>query len=313
MVDLDSLESANGALLGSEFGSEQLAGPAIGSWLYTVGAAIPFVADAVTLVLSSIPFSRFKNRTASERSEAPGRMSEGLRLIFSDRRLVLLVLMVATLAGLQGMEAGVLVLLATTEWGVRQGAYGLFLGFGAVGSLLGSFAASSLVGRIGSARTLVAAAVSSGLAYLLMASAKTWILAAPAFVLVGLAVGAGSVVATSLRHRFTPPELQGRVGGAWRGVIWGAAPVGALAAGVVATVGGLRLPLVIAGALQCVVGVVLARPLLRHIADDRQRTTPASRGRHARAHVTNSDGLGLVAHDVLVAPPEAPTLDPRRT
>ena len=36
------------------------------------------------------------------------------------------------------MEAGVLVLLATMEWGVRTGAYGLFLAVGAVGNLVGS-------------------------------------------------------------------------------------------------------------------------------------------------------------------------------
>ena len=57
----------------------------------------------------------------------------------------------------------------------------------------------------------------------------------------------------------------GRVGSAWRGMIWGAAPVGALAAGALATAGGLTTPLVLAGVLQCAVAVVFARPLL-HIA-----------------------------------------------
>ena len=79
----------------------------------------------------------------------------------------------------------------------------------------------------------------------------------------GLAVTAITVVAISLRQRLTPPHLMGRVGSAWRGLVWGAAPVGALAAGSVATLGGLRLPLVLAGGLQCVVAVVFARPLLR--------------------------------------------------
>jgi len=310
LVDSSALESANGALMGSEFGAEQLAGPAIGSWLFTVGAAIPFIADAITLVLSCIPFSRFKKRT-EQPTEAPGRVSEGVRLLFADRRLTLLVLMVATLAGLQGMEAGVLVLLATTEWGVRQGAYGLFLGIGAAGSLFGSFAASSVVARFGSARTLIAAALFSGVAYLMMASAKTWLLAAPAFILVGLAVGAGSVVATSLRHRFTPADIQGRVGSAWRGIIWGVAPVGALAAGALATFGNIRLPLVIAGVLQCVVGVVLARPLLRTMTEDRHRTTPAAHGRHVRLSGTGSKDIRLAARDIVV-PTEAPTLDPRQ-
>ena len=77
---------------------------------------------------------------------------------------------------------------------------------------------------------------------------------APAFALVGFAVGVGSVVAISLRQRLTPAEVMGRVGAASRGIVWGAAPVGALVAGSLAALAGLRLPLVLAGVLQCVGG-----------------------------------------------------------
>ena len=114
---------------------------------------------------------------------------------------------------------------------------------------------------------LLCAAVISGLAYVVMAVAHTWLLAGAAFAMVGFAVAAGSVVAISLRQLLTPAELMGRVGSAWRGVVWGAAPVGALAAGVVAVFGGLRLPLIVAGVAQCVVAVLLARPLIRNLRD----------------------------------------------
>ena len=43
--------------------------------------------------------------------------------------------MVGSLSLFQGMESGVLVLLATKVWGVREGAYGLFLAAAAVGGL----------------------------------------------------------------------------------------------------------------------------------------------------------------------------------
>ena len=101
-----------------------------------------------------------------------------------------------------------------------------------------------------------------------MAAAQGWQLAGPAFALVGFAVGVGAVVANALRQRLTPPEVMGRVGAASRGIVWGAAPVGALVAGGLAALGGLRLPLVLAGMLQCVVAVVLARPLLRSLQED---------------------------------------------
>ncbi len=236
----------------------------MGTSLFALATSIPFFVDAVAMVLSSLPLVRFRT-TVPRPTESSTSVWEGVRLLFADRRLRVLVLMVAALAGLQGMETGVLVLLATTLWGVHTGAFGVFLATGAVGNLVGSVVTDRLVGRFGSAPTLIATAVVSGLAYLVMASANAWQVAAPAYFVLGTAVGIGSVVAISLRQRLTPGDLMGRVGSAWRGLVWGAAPVGALLAGSLATLGGLRLPIVLAGVLQILVAVVLARPLFRSI------------------------------------------------
>jgi MFS family permease len=264
LVRSDALEHANGVLSGTEAGAEQLAGPVVGTWLFAVNKAIPFFADAVVTVLSCIPLVGFRSK-APQPEGASDSMWEGVRLLFADRRLRVLLFMVGSLAGLQGMEGGILVLLATKEWGVAESAYGLFLAAGAAGTLVGSLWANRLVRRFGNGQTLIGAALVSGVGYLVMAAAGGWELAGPAFAVVGLAIGAGSVVAISLRQRLTPPDLMGRVGGAWRGIVWGAAPVGALVAGGVAAIAGLRVPLVLAGALQCAVGVVLARPLLHSL------------------------------------------------
>jgi MFS family permease len=272
LVESKALEHANGVLSGTEAGAEQLAGPVVGTWLFAVAQAIPFFTEAVVTLLSCIPLVGFRSK-APQPEGASTSAWEGARLLFADRRLRLLLLMVASLAGLQGMEGGILVLLATKVWGVREGAYGLFLAAGATGTLVGSLWANQLVRRFGNGQTLIAAALVSGVGYLVMAAAHGWQLAGPAFAVVGLAIGAGSVVAISLRQRLTPPDLMGRVGGAWRGLVWGAAPVGALIAGSVAAIAGLRFPLVLAGVLQCAVGIVLARPLLRSL---REGNTPTA-------------------------------------
>jgi MFS family permease len=264
LVEPGALEQANGVLSGTEAATEHLAGPVVGTSLFAVSQWLPFLADSIALLLSCFPFARFRTKPATAPTSSTS-IWEGVKHLFAERRLRVLLAMVATLAGLQGMEAGVLVLLATKEWGVRPAAYGLFLAAGAVGNLVGSVVAARLVARFGSGATLVVAAVCSGIGYLVMAAASSWALAGPAFVLVGVAVGTGSVVAVSLRQRLTPPDLMGRVGGAWRGIVWGAAPVGALVAGALAALGGLRVPLVLAGILQCGVAALLARPLLRSI------------------------------------------------
>jgi MFS family permease len=266
LVETDALERANGILTGTEAGAEHLAGPIVGTSMFAAAASLPFFADAITMILSSLPLVRLRAK-AREVPQSRTSMWEGIRLLFSDRRLRVLVVIVSALAALQGMETGVLVLLATNLWGVRTGAYGVFLAAGAVGNLLGSVLTERVVGRFGSASTLIGTAVVSGLAYLVMAAAHGWQLAAPAYFVSGMVVAMLSVAAISLRQRLTPSDLMGRVGSAWRGVVWGTAPIGALFAGVLAALGGLRLPIFLAGALQILVAVVFARPLFRSIRE----------------------------------------------
>ncbi len=236
--------------------------------------AVPFFADAIALVLSCLPLVGFRSKAPTSDESSPS-MWAGARILWGDPRLRIQILLVTALAGLQGMEAGVLVLLATTEWGVREGAYGLFLAVGAAGSLLGSLAANWLVRRFDSGRTLVTACFVSGVGYLIMAAAQGWQLAAPAFALGGFAVGVFVVVSVALRQRLTPAEAMGRVGAASRGIVCGAAAVGAIVAGGVAALAGLRVPLLLAGTLQCAVAVLLARPLVRSLREGMSRSVEA--------------------------------------
>lgn len=269
LVESDALERSNGLLTGTEAGAEHLAGPIVGTSMFAAAASLPFFADAITMILSSLALVRLRAKV-SERSTSRTSIWEGIRLLFGDRRLRVLVVIVSSLAGFQGLETGVLVLLATNQWGIRASAYGLFLASVAVGNLVGSVVAERLVGRFGSVQMLIGGAVVSGLAYLVMAAAHSWQLAAPAYFVVGTAVAVITVVAASLRQRLTPSDLMGRVGGAWRGVVWGTASVGTLLAGVLASLGGLQLPILLAGVLQIAVAVVLARPLLRSIREGPQ-------------------------------------------
>ena len=275
LVESHELEHANGVLGAAESGTEHLGGPIAGSWLFAVANAIPFLFEGILFLASSVPLVRFRTK-APPPSTSSTSVWDGVRLLFSDRHLRILTLLVTSLSALQGMETGVLVLLATKVWGIRTGAYGLFLAVIAVGNLLGSVSVARLVKRFGSAQTLLGAAIISGVGYLLMASATSWHLAAPAAALVGVAVSAGSICAVALRQRLTPPEVMGRVGAAYRGVVWGAAPVGAIAAGALAAAASLRLPIAVAGVLQITVAAALAWPLLAS-ARDRPR-----RGSHAK-------------------------------
>ncbi|HKH87578.1 MAG TPA: MFS transporter, partial [Acidimicrobiales bacterium] len=264
LVPPRSLAQANGILNGTESATEHLAGPIFGAIAFAAARALPFAVDASAVGLSGISLFGLRTRRPDP-AAARGSPLDGARWLMRDKSLRLLVGFIAALAGLQGLAAGVLVLVAIKDWGVHPAAYGAFLAAGAAGNVPGALLADRLASKIGNVRTLVYAALLSGLAYLAMAASHTWLLAGAAFILVGGSVAAGSVIALSLRQLLTPDEVMGRVGAAWRGIVWGAAPVGALAAGGLALLGGNRLPLILAGSAQCAVALLLAKPLRRHV------------------------------------------------
>lgn len=292
LVDADGLGKANGILTGTEAGGEHLAGPVVGAAAFVMSRMLPFVADAVAVGGSGLALFGLRTNPP-DRTARRGSMWDGTRLLFRDRRLRLLVTLIATLSGLQGLVSGILVLVATHDWGVHPRYYGVFLAAGAVGNVPGALMADRIVAKIGTSATLVAAAVISGAAYLVMAMSSNWLLAGGAFILVGVAVAAGSVVAIALRQRLSPNEVMGRVGSAWRGIVWGAAPVGALLAGGLAVLGGYRLPIYLAGAAQCLVALMLARPLFRRLS-------------HPALAKFSASSSALIGSDDALSPPPEP-------
>jgi MFS family permease len=296
LVKSEDFPRANGVLSGTEAATEHLGGPILGTLAFAAVKALPFFGDAAAVGLSGLSLLGFRTEALTG-SPAHHSILDGARQLLKDRSLRLLVTLLAALAGLQGLAMGVLVIVATVDWHVPKALYGVFLAAGAAGNVPGALLADRFAHRLGNISTLIASALVSGLAYLVMAGARGWLLAGAAFFVVSFAVYAGSVIANSLRQRLSPRELMGRVGSAWRGVVWGAFPIGSLIGGALADLGGLRLPLYIAGAAQCIVALVLAGPLARSVAASEQAAAadvPAQPRVWGPAHAVRS-GPGLDA------------------
>jgi hypothetical protein len=73
----------------------------------------------------------------------------------------------------------------------------------------------------------------------------------------------GNVASLSLRQSMIPRELAGRVNAAVRMCISGAAALGAVAGGAIATVGSAQSPFVAGGALELGAGLAVGIPLAR--------------------------------------------------
>ncbi|HEY7419687.1 MAG TPA: MFS transporter, partial [Ktedonobacteraceae bacterium] len=137
-------------------------------------------------------------------------------------------------------------------------AYGLLVACGGVGALVGSFCASWCARRFGLRRTLIGSALLHGLL-----SFCTPLAAGPMFVVfalmalsqlfgdIGFAIY--SINEISLRQQLVPDHLLGRINACMQMLSNGIMPLGALLAGLLSEIIGIRLTLLIG----CV-GIVLA-------------------------------------------------------
>jgi hypothetical protein len=131
--------------------------------------------------------------------------------------------------------------------------------------VIGSLLAGRVYRRCGPARSLVGAAVLAGAAYLVLSVTSTVAVAAAVLFVEAVGVAIGNVTTLSLRQRVIPLDLLGRVGAAFRLLLYGLVPVGALTSGLLTATLGVRTAVGIAGAVQLVVLALAAPVLVRRI------------------------------------------------
>ena len=278
LVPPDRLAHANGLLFSSETATENLLGPAIGGVLFAAVAALPFVIDGISFAIAAVllavalPAASVGRRASPRRIRAD--MAEGFAYFARSPILRLLAAFVAMLAFCQSVVFGPLVLFALDELGLSDASYGFLLGVAAIGNVVGGAVAGRLDRRFGAVVILPASGLVAAIAYVACGGATNGVGAALALTLEAVAVAIGNVANLTLRQRIIPNELLGRVGSVFRFFIFGAVPVGALVGGLVASRFGLRAPFVVAGVLQAVTVVLVARPFARLAGSQIGRVEP---------------------------------------
>jgi MFS family permease len=273
MVAAADLPQANGYLVTADVTGSQFVGPALGGLAFSAARSLPFLADAASFVASG-----FVVRTAlpkgKPRGEQPAFLSDvrdGLRFFFRHRLLRALALVVASLAFCQAMVFAELVLYGTRQLHLSHVGYGLFFAGASAGNIIGSLGAGRIHAWLGPARCIIGAAVISGAAYLLLSVTSQPVTATLVLCLEAVAVAVGNVTTVSLRQRVIPAHLMGRVGSAFRLLLYGLIPIGAITGGAVTSAAGLRTAFRVAGGLQLAVFAVAAPMLMRRI----RQTEPA--------------------------------------
>ncbi|MDT4901342.1 MAG: hypothetical protein QOJ78_2272 [Pseudonocardiales bacterium] len=156
-----------------------------------------------------------------------------------------------------------------------SGDFGFVLFTAGIGALIGGVATPPLARRFGRPLVLTCGAAFSAITMGLMALTRHGVLAAVLFALSASGVMVWNVLTMSLRQALIPPELFGRVQGAYRTLVWGAIPLGAIVGGALASLVGIRTVFAVAGLVSLVLAGLLGRLLHQHADALRDDPTPA--------------------------------------
>ncbi|MFF0630732.1 MFS transporter [Streptomyces sp. NPDC004296] len=232
----------------------EVLGPSAGGLVVGLtGAPAAVLVNSMTFVLSGSFLGSFQVVSASPtvrptRLGLRSEISQGLRFVFGHRVLRRIVGCLGVTNFFVSMRTALVVLFLVRNLHASATLTGLTMGAGSVGGVLGALTARRLISRFGELRILW-----------LMKSAFGWVvllvpLAFPRFgvslAVVGLFASSCtamvfSVAQTSYRQSVCPPELLGRMNASVRWVIWGVMPLGALSGGLLATLTGVRIALLV--------------------------------------------------------------------
>jgi MFS family permease len=249
-----------------------LAGASAGGYLVQLlTAPFVFVVDALSFVWSGLWVRAIRHREPPV-ERAPDRhlgreIREGVRYVWRQPLLRPIALRTAMTVLGQSMGMAVSTVFLVREVGLSAGMIGLLGTIGLVGALLSSGLTRRVVAFLGQARALMGGVFLLGPAFLVQAFTTpgwglTWWVVST-FV-ASFCIILTNVVQVTIRQTVCPAELQGRVSAIMDLTVGGVMPVGSLMGGVLGTLMGTRMTLLVSGAVACLSVIwLLTSPLAR--------------------------------------------------
>ena len=247
LVAADDLVEGN-AKLAANMSVAAVGGAGIGGYLIQLLTA-PYAeaVDALSYLWSAIWLRGI--RTAEARPERTEQrrlrqdIGDGLGYLFGQPILRAIALNVATVVLFQSAIGAITIVFLVREIGLGPAAIGLLSMIGLLAAVVASMATSRIADRLGTARTMLAASVLLGFAFLLLPLTKPG--AGLIFFVASGALSAFTIIVlvvlqASARQQLCPEDLRGRVAATMNMLSWGMMPIGALIGGSLAGVLGLR-------------------------------------------------------------------------
>ncbi|MFF8654006.1 MFS transporter [Streptomyces huasconensis] len=233
-------ERVNAWVAGAETVCQEFAGPFVGGLLVGVGASFAmgatFVGYTLTAVVLVFLVGRFRVAVTEDEATPPvhAQISEGLRFLWEQHLLRVLALAVAVLGSCWGAWYAVMPLYATGPMGLSAADYGLLVGALGVGGIVGALVVGWFNRLFGRRRVMI---LDVFLTSVLVAgpavTTNVWVAGCVTF-LGGMGGTLWTVNVRTVMQTFVPMEMMGRFGAVFRLFAFGAVPVGAGVAGVLA-------------------------------------------------------------------------------
>lgn len=275
VVHRDQLPDAAGALQGGEW-TVRIVGPGLAGGVTQLsgalgGAALNAVTSLVSLLcVAGIPAVRRPTVQSEARTGPLREVREGLRFVLADEFLRPMTWFTALTSLVRAAQQALLVVFLVRELGFSAGTAGVLLTATGVGGVLGAVLGPWSARRAGAARGLLLVQWVAAPFALLVPLAGPGV-GLVLFIMGCVGTGAGLVAYTAtvaaFRMAYCPPRLLGRVSASMMTLGAAAAPVGAVAGGLLGSVVGVRETLWACAAVLVVAPLVLMTRALRSARD----------------------------------------------
>jgi MFS family permease len=252
-----------------------VAGPGLAGFLVgLLTAPIALSVDAVSYLftasgLISISRSEPAPQPPADRPSVWQSIAEGLRTVYGSRLLRTMLAQSTAVNLFYGAFNIVLIVYAVRYLHLSPVKLGVVVAAAAVGGLTGALTATRVTGRVPLGRALAVSTILTCAAPMLMliprgAGPVTMTILVAAQLLFGVSMGIFNVNAVTLRQTVTPNRLLGRMNATYRMVLFGSAPFGTVAGGLLGNAFGLRTAFVISViAMACPALCIFFLPLYR--------------------------------------------------
>jgi MFS family permease len=281
----EELHVGNSRLYLSESVSRTFGPMAAGPVIAVLGAVAAICVNAATFILSLGTLLGIRARTAPKPPKPRPRgwlvrdIREGMSFVFGHDLLAPVIACGVVYVGFLTMVESSLILFCRNELGLGATGIGIVIGAAGAGFPIGNMLSPRLALRFGVCRILLGSASVAVLGLVLTAVA-CGLGSVAGLIVAGVIHGIGEGVfgptALTLRQTVTPEGLLGRVNAVQRFLIWGAGPLGSLAAAGCIHLWGLSTALWVGG-----LGTILCLPMLL-------RRGVLQEIRRPRAHVTTT-------------------------